>query len=256
MVRTKRLVVEGHAHHVIVRGVVRRRIFDDDTDRTAAVEALADVVDEHGVRVLGYVLMPNHLHLIVVPSDGGLAGAMHAINTRIACRYAARADRSGHVLQGRYRSIPITHPRRLRMLAVYVAMNPVEAGLCPEPELYAWSSCRFHLNPSAAPTWLDTGPIMEIFGSVEAYRLALRARSLPPFDEEGRPRLAWLVLQGDQGLWLARHTFGFSLRAIAAALDVTHHTVALRLERLDQRTVADLVGELDRWSLRPPEGRR
>jgi REP element-mobilizing transposase RayT len=214
---------------VLARGIARRRIFIDDTDRSVAVEAIQEAVESFGIRVLSYVLMPNHYHLVVIPSEGDLPRAMHMINTRLAGRHGVRDGTPGHVFESRYQSLRIEHDRHLRVLVVYHAMNPVTAGLCRRPADYAWSSCRHQLAPELAPAWLDTAAVIERFASEDALRTAVLAGTLPPCDEHGRPRLDWLVAQGDDGIWVARMVFGYGLRAIARAAGTTHDTISRRL---------------------------
>ena len=98
----------------------------------------------HGLSVVGYCLMSNHVHLVVVPSrSDSMALALRHIHGRYAAYLNARQTASGHVWQGRFYSCPLDTPHLWATLR-YTERNPVRAGIAVEPELYAWSSASVH----------------------------------------------------------------------------------------------------------------
>ena len=145
MARLARVVAAGVAHHVTQRGNRRQQVFFSAEDSEAYLSLLADGCREADVAVWAYCLMPNHVHLILVPSDeGGLRRALGEAHRRYAVRINQRENWRGYLWQGRFASAPMDEAHLLAC-ARYVELNPVRAGLAERPELWRWSSARAHL---------------------------------------------------------------------------------------------------------------
>ncbi len=145
MARMARVVVPGMAHHVTQRGNRRQRTFFCKDDYQAYVELMAEWCGQCGVGVWGYCLMPNHVHLIVVPeSEDGLRRAIGEAHRRYTRRVNFREGWRGHLWQGRFASFVMDEPHLLAC-ARYVERNPVRAGLCARAGDYPWSSAAAHL---------------------------------------------------------------------------------------------------------------
>jgi putative transposase len=145
MARMARVVVPGMAHHVTQRGNRRQRTFFCKDDYQAYVELMAEWCGQCGVGVWGYCLMPNHVHLIVVPeSEDGLRRAIGEAHRRYTRRVNFREGWRGHLWQGRLASFVMDEPHLLAC-ARYVERNPVRAGLCARAGDYPWSSAAAHL---------------------------------------------------------------------------------------------------------------
>ena len=145
MARLARVVVEGVAHHVTQRGNRRQKTFFGDDDYEAYRTLLAEGCRAAGVEVWGYCLMPNHVHLILTPSDaGGLRAALAEAHRRYSRRINVRQGWRGYLWQGRFASVPMDEGHLLAC-ARYVELNPVRAGLAARPEDWPWSSARAHL---------------------------------------------------------------------------------------------------------------
>ena len=111
MARIARVVVPGCPHHVTQRENRRQETFFEDDDYRTYMEFMAQWCDECGVEVWAYCLMPNHVHLIVVPSDEeGLAGAIGEVHRRYTRGVNFRGDWRGHLWQGRFASF-VFRPR-------------------------------------------------------------------------------------------------------------------------------------------------
>jgi putative transposase len=109
MGRFNRVVAVDIPHHVTQRGNGRRFILDCDADRAAYLKLLCENTKLYGVAVIGYCLMPNHIHLIATPTNAdGLAEALKQTHGRYACYWNVAHQSSGHVWQGRYYSCPLT----------------------------------------------------------------------------------------------------------------------------------------------------
>ena len=145
MARMARVVVPGFPHHVTQRGNRRQRTFFRKDDYRAYLELMAEWCGECGVGVWAYCLMPNHVHLIVVPeSEDALRRAIGEAHRRYTRRVNFREGWRGHLWQGRFASFVMDTPYLLAC-SRYVERNPVRAGLCVRPEDYPWSSAAAHL---------------------------------------------------------------------------------------------------------------
>jgi putative transposase len=156
MARFARVVVVDVAHHVTQRGNARQVILSSDGDRAAYLDLLRHFSQLHGLAVLGYCLMSNHVHLIVVPRAAeSLAQALKHAHGRYASYWNARNSSSGHVWQGRFYSCPLDEIHLWRALR-YVELNPVRAGMVPEATRWQWSSAAAHCGLSVTGSVLET----------------------------------------------------------------------------------------------------
>jgi len=146
MPRLARVVVPGMPHHVTQRGNRRQETFFCDDDYQAYLDLMAEWCGEHKVEVWAYCLMPNHVHLIVVPkSADGLRRAIGEAHRRYTRRVNFREGWRGHLWQGRFASFVLGEPHLLAA-ARYVELNPVRAGLVTAPSKYRFSSARAHFK--------------------------------------------------------------------------------------------------------------
>ena len=140
MARLPRAVFPGHPHHVTQRGNGRARTFFDDDDYTLYRQWLGEHCRAAGVAVWSWVLMPNHVHLILVPEDeDGLRRALAPLHRRYAGHVHARLRRTGHFWQGRFGCVAMDEDH-LAAAVRYVALNPVRAGLTERASDWQWSS--------------------------------------------------------------------------------------------------------------------
>jgi putative transposase len=145
MARLARIVVPRIPHHVTQRGNRRLPTFFNEEDYGAYVALLSEWCLRCGVDVWAYCLMPNHVHLIVVPeSEDGLRHALGEAHRRYTRRINFRERWRGHLWQGRFASFPMDN-RYLMRAARYVELNPVRAKLCRVPWRWPWSSAAAHM---------------------------------------------------------------------------------------------------------------
>ena len=146
MARLARVVIPGLPHHVTQRGNGGARTFFSDADYAFYRDLLSRHCREAGVEVWAWVLMPNHVHLIVNPSDpDGLRRALAQVHRRHAGHVHARRKKTGHFWQGRFGAVAMDEAHLAAALR-YVAMNPVRARLVERPQDWRWSSARAHLS--------------------------------------------------------------------------------------------------------------
>jgi len=167
MPRLARVIAPGVAHHITQRGNARRTVFETDSDRLAYLSMLAQYSREHRLGILGYCLMPNHIHLVALPHhDDSMARALHFTSGRYAAYLNARQQRTGHVWQARYYSCPLDE-RHLWNALRYTERNPVRAGLAADPESYPWSSAALHSGDEPIDGFVDLAAFRERWHSVD-----------------------------------------------------------------------------------------
>ena len=133
----------GHSLHVIQRGRLRAACFFGEEDCIAYLGWLGRYAVRFGCSVHAYVLMGNHVHLLLTPSrTGGVAGLMSSLGKRYA-RYVGEAhNRNGALWEDRYEAIPVHVGRYLLFCMRYIELNPVRARVVARPGQYRWSSFR------------------------------------------------------------------------------------------------------------------
>lgn len=134
MARGPRIDAPGVAHHVMIRGIERRKIFHDTEDYESFLSRLDVLVPELGFRCFAWALMPNHVHLALQTGPVPLARLMARVGTGYALGFNHRHQRVGHLFQNRYRSRPVNDDRDLLGLILYIHRNPLRAGLVDEPD--------------------------------------------------------------------------------------------------------------------------
>ncbi len=146
MARLARVVVPGLPHHVTQRGNGRARTFFGDDDYALYRDLLASHCRNADVEIWAWCLMPNHVHLILVPSDpDGLRRALSRVHRAYAGVIQARRKRTGHFWQGRFGAVAMDEAHLAAALR-YVSLNPVRARLVARAQDWKWSSTRAHLR--------------------------------------------------------------------------------------------------------------
>ena len=146
MSRLPRLVVPGVPHHVTQRGNGRAQTFFGDADYALYRDLLAACCRAADVEVWSWVLMPNHVHLILTPADAdGIRRALAPVHRRYAGVIHARLHRTGHFWQGRFGAVAMDEVH-LAAAVRYVALNPVRARLVGRAQDWPWSSVQAHLS--------------------------------------------------------------------------------------------------------------
>jgi len=154
MARPLRIGIASGEYHVTCRGLERRDIVRDDTDRARWLSLLGKVADRREWRVLAWALMDNHFHLFVRTPGGDISAGMHDLNSGYASVFNRRHGRCGPLFQGRFKAIIVEPGRHRWELSRYVHLNPVRAGIVRRPQDARWSSCPAYLGRRKAPDWL------------------------------------------------------------------------------------------------------
>ena len=182
MPRGARLVLPGLPHHLTHRGNNRQEVFRDEEDRLTYLALLRHYAPKHGLKVLGYCLMTNHVHLAAVPErEDSLARAMGCAHLRYAQAFNWRYGECGHRWQGRFYSCALDDSHLIAALR-YVERNPVRAGMTARAWEYGWSSAAAHLGDRDPSGLLDVREWQTRFWAAEWRRM------LSEPEEEGQLR--------------------------------------------------------------------
>ncbi len=155
MARLPRFVLPGQPQHVIVRGNNRSEIFCADADYRFYLEKLQLACVAHGCDVHAYVLMTNHVHLLVTPHEQqSLSKAMQMLGRYYVQYYNYCYQRTGTLWEGRYKATLIDSETYLLTCMRYIELNPVRADMVSHPSEYPWSS--YHYNALGQPNELVT----------------------------------------------------------------------------------------------------
>ena len=195
MARLARLVIPGLPHHVTQRGNGRAQTFFSDEDYALYRDLLARSCRAAKVAVWGWVLMPNHVHLILVPEDpDGLRRALAPVHRRYAGHVHERERRTGHFWQGRF-GAAVMDEAHLAAALRYIALNPVRARLVDRPEAWRWSSVHACLSGQAdglttlgpvLARYPDFAELIEDGPGEEAFKLLRQAESIGrPLGDDG-----------------------------------------------------------------------
>jgi putative transposase len=168
MARFARVVVPGVPHHVTQRGNRRLETFFGEADYRAYLDLLAEHSAAAGVAVWAYCLMPNHVHLVLVPQDeDGLRRVLGEAHRRYTRRVNFREGWRGHLWQERFHSFAMDEGHLLAA-ARYVELNPVRAGLARRARDWRWSSARAHLA-GRDDALVQVAPLLELVGDWRAF---------------------------------------------------------------------------------------
>jgi putative transposase len=187
MARLPRLTLPGYPHHVILRGNNRQDIFLMAADREHLLAVLAEEAQAQGVEVHAYVLMSNHIHLLLTPQrDQAMPKMMQALGRRYVRHFNQCHGRTGTLWEGRYRSTLIQTERHFMACMAYIDLNPVRAGMVASPLDHVWSSHAHYvgvrvdkwLTPHALYWQLGNTPFAREAAYTEMVRAGLSANQV------------------------------------------------------------------------------
>jgi putative transposase len=180
MPRRPRLELPGVPLHVTHRGVNRAATFLDDDDHCLYRHLLHESLAAYEVHLHAYVLMTNHVHLLVTANaSGSFSTAMSALGRRYVPAFNRRHGRSGTLWEGRFKSCLVHSEPYLMTVHRYIELNPLRAAMVEAPEQYRWSSVHANLG-LAADKLVTPHPVYLALGETQtdralAYREWLQA---------------------------------------------------------------------------------
>jgi len=167
MSRRPRIVIPGWMHHVTQRGNHKQTVFYSSDDRNAYLSLCAKYFSKYKIRLIGYNLMSNHVHLAVIPeSKSSLSDGIGQLHHDYAIWQNIKRKRNGHLWQNRFYSAPIEEDRIQGVLG-YVELNPVRARMVLHAWDWKWSSARAHIENLDSSGLLDMGFWKKRFKSKE-----------------------------------------------------------------------------------------
>ena len=206
MPRRARLDAPGTLHHVMVRGIDRRRIVNDVADRKNFVKRMGELAAGTKTTIYGWALLTNHAHILLRSSEIGLSGYMRRLLTGYAISYNRRHRRWGHLFQNRYKSIICDEDAYFTELVRYIHLNPLRAKLVKsldKLDRYRWSGHGV-LMGKVNNEWQDRDYVLKWFGQKEAAaKKAYRNYVKKGIDEGRRPELVGGGLIRSLGGWSA-----------------------------------------------------
>ena len=140
MPRIERKQSKTGIYHVMIRGINKQLLFEDEEDYTKMLSILAEVKAVSDCKIYAYCLMGNHAHFLIKEGREPLSHIFKRLGSRYVYWFNQKYERSGHLYQDRFRSEPIESDEYFAMVLLYIYQNPVKAGLCKHPKDYKWSS--------------------------------------------------------------------------------------------------------------------
>jgi REP element-mobilizing transposase RayT len=167
MPRQARLDAPGTLHHVIIRGIEKRKIVNGDADREEFVDRVGKNAQKSETKIYAWALMTNHAHMLIRSGPKGIFPFMHKLLTGYAIRYNQKHHRHGHLFQNRYKSIVCEEDSYFQELVRYIHLNPLRAGLTEslsQLDRYPWSG-HSAIMGRAERVWQDVDFVLSWFGS-------------------------------------------------------------------------------------------
>lgn len=228
MPRRARLELPGVPMHIMQRGVNRRSVFMDTDDREHYLRLLRRASKAQGISVHAYVLMGNHVHLLVTAQElGSISAAMHRLGQCYVQAFNRKHQRTGTLWEGRFKSCLVDTETYLLTVYRYIEQNPVRAAMIDSPEQYHWSSARGNLGLRSDPL-LTPHPAFLALASDPETRVSVYAQ------------------------WLMQGTCSKELDAIRAYLEQGKTLGSARFQKMVEQT----TGRVASWRPRgrPPRG--
>lgn len=274
MARALRINRAGAWYHVTARGNERKPIYRDDRDREHFCELLEEMTARFRLRLHALVLMDNHYHLLLELGEANLSRAIQWLNVSYSVWFNRRHGRSGHLFQGRFKSVVVSREEWGLALSRYIHLNPVRigqlslgkaeqkrnrAGLAPAPNAegvrermavlreYRWSSYRAYIGMGHKPEWLECGEVLALGGGSKNEQGRNYRQYVEAAAREGLEKSPWEELL-EQGV-LGGRQFLRQVRGAASAASGRQQPA--EAERPDWARVVACVQEIkgEKWEV-------
>jgi len=163
MARKPRIEYKGALYHVITRGNQRQKIFKDKDDYLKYLEVLTHYKEQYSFYLYAYLLMSNHVHLLIETQEIPLSKILQGINQKYTMYFNWRYRTVGHLFQGRYKALLCDRDEYLLSLIKYIHLNPVRAKITETPDEYPWSSHRSYVGWDDGNALVDIDPVLMMF---------------------------------------------------------------------------------------------
>lgn len=163
MARKPRIEFEGAFYHVITRGNQRQKIFKDSDDFLKYLEILSNYKVRYKYFLYAFILMNNHVHLLIETQEIPLSKILQGINQSYTTYFNRKYKTVGHLFQGRYKAILCDRDEYLLSLVKYIHLNPVRAKIVKSPDKYQWSSHHSYIQRTDRVNIIDTDQVLRMF---------------------------------------------------------------------------------------------
>jgi len=262
MPRLARLDAPGVLHHVMGRGIERRKIFLNDIDRNDFIDRLSSLAQDGAMEIYAWVLMPNHFHLLCKTKNLSLASSMRRMLTGYVVNFNRRHRRYGHLFQNRYKSIVCQEDVYLKELVRYIHLNLLRAGLVKdikELNRNPWSG-HSALTGKVKRKWQNTKYVLSFFDSSGNSKKNYLRYVKEGINQGRRPELVGGGLIRSMGGWSAvlairrsgerevadQRILGdgdFVKQVISGLDDLVKKNLRLSGQRIDIKVLAEKVSE-------------
>jgi REP element-mobilizing transposase RayT len=249
--RKARIDAPGALHHIIIRGIEQRAIFKDSIDRANFIKRLGTVISETATPCYAWVLMYNHVHLLLKTGLTPVATLMRRLLTGYAQQFNRRHGRHGQLFQNRYKSFLCQEDAYLLELVRYIHLNPFRANVVEDLKTlnnYAWCGHRV-LMGKVSCDWQDRDYVLRFFGKKEGSARRAYADFMAKGQNQGRRRdLVGGGLIRSVGGWAALRSFqrdGIRVKGderILGSSDFVEEVLKKANEQLQQRTLLQSKG--------------
>ena len=152
----------GVLSHITQRASGAERLFHEEDDFVEMLARLKQISQNYEIEFIAFVLMPNHLHLLLLQKEANLHEAMRDLFSKYARRHNKKYERKGHLFGGRYRQAVCLDEAYFIAVSLYIHLNPVRAGLVLHPSDYRWSSCRLFTESEVGDSFISPHRILEL----------------------------------------------------------------------------------------------
>jgi putative transposase len=264
MPRRARIDAPGALHHIIVRGIERRKIFNDDKDRYDFLSRLGDILEQTQTACYAWALIPNHFHLLLRTGVYPVATVMHRLLTGHAIGYNRRHKRHGHLFQNRYKSILCQEETYFLELVRYIHLNPLRARLVKDLDALAKFAFSGHgvIMGKHQKSWQHSNQVLIRFDKrIKAARSRYEAFVAEGIGQGRRPDLTGGGLIRSTGGWAAVKAMrkanvhiksderilgdgDFVAQILSQANEALEKKYALKADGMDLQRIAERVAEL------------
>ncbi len=188
MARNARYRSSLNMYHVIIRGINKQNIFLDTQDKLKFVKELINTKNKYCFKIYAYVLMANHVHLVLKDGEIDVSKIMHRLQVCYSEYFNKKYDRIGHVFQGRFTSKNIEDNEYLKYVIRYVHINPDKAGI-GKYDSYQWSSYKEYVETDNDESLTDKNDILELYGNnpdeaIANFKMFHKEKSRYSYNEE------------------------------------------------------------------------
>lgn len=134
-----------NTYHIMIRGINKQAIFFDDFDKEKFIKEIKLAKEKYKYKIYAYVIMNNHVHLVIDDAKDCISEIMHMICSKYAMYFNKKYERVGHVFQNRFKSFPIESEEYLWQCFYYIHLNPVKAKITGKMNRYQYSSAQEYI---------------------------------------------------------------------------------------------------------------